>query len=69
MTDRKKNTRAFTKTNPDVPLYGELPPITRKNNNKKKGEAIHTWRPRKNTHDNSSTHYTDRRTSSCEFKV
>ena len=30
MTDRKKNTRAFAKTNPDIHLYGELPPVTRK---------------------------------------
>ena len=42
MTDRKKNTRAFARTNPDVPLYGELPTVTRKNNNKKKEDAIHT---------------------------
>ena len=30
MTDKKKTTRAFVKKNPDIPLYGELPPIVRK---------------------------------------
>ena len=30
MANRKKNTRAFAKTNPDIHLYGELPPVTRK---------------------------------------
>ena len=64
MTDKKKTTRAFVKTNPDIPLYGELPPVVRKNNNKKRGDAVHTWRPIENTHDNNSIHGTIKRTSS-----
>ena len=64
MADRKKNTRAFAKTNSDIPLYGELPPVVRKNNNKKKGDAIHTWRPIENDHDNNFVHGTIKRTSS-----
>ena len=42
MVDKRKNMRAFTKTNLDVPLNGELPPVTRKNIIRKKGRlSIH----------------------------
>ena len=37
MTARKKNIRAFAKTNPDIPLYGELPPVIRKTIIRRKG--------------------------------
>ena len=68
MADRKKNTRAFAKTNPNIPLYCELPPVVRKNNNKKKGDAIHTWRLIENMHDNKSIHGIIKRTSSLSSK-
>ena len=42
MTNREKNTRAFAKTNPDIPLYGELPPVVRKKTIRKRGmPSIH----------------------------
>ena len=68
MAYRKTNTIAFVKKNPNIPLYGELPLVVRKNNNKKKGYAIHTWRPIENTHDNNSIHGTIKRTSSLSFE-
>ena len=68
ITNRKKNTRAFAKTNLDILLYGELPPVVRKNNNKKKEDAVHTWRHVENAHDNNSVHGTIKRTSSLSFE-
>lgn len=46
MSDKRKNTRTFTKTNPEVSLYTELPHVGRKNQAKKKGDPNQTWKPR-----------------------
>ena len=64
MIHKKKTTRAFVKTNPGIPLYSELSLVVRKNNNKKRGDVVHTWRPIENTHDNNLVHSTIKRTSS-----
>ena len=64
MVDKRKNTRAYVKANPDIPLYEELPVGNRRNNTKKKGEAIHTWKPRENVHSNPLYHAASRETSS-----
>ena len=68
MDDKRKNTRAYAKENPDVFIYDEFPLVTRKNNNNKKGEVMQTWRPRDSAHDNPSNHNTSKRTSYLSSK-
>ena len=64
MADKRKNTRAYVKENLDIPLYKELHVVNRRNNTKKKGEAIHTWKPRENVHSDHLYHNNSRETSS-----
>ena len=52
MADRRKATRSYTEANFEVSLHEELPPVSRKNGYKKRGETGHTQRPRDNTHNN-----------------
>ena len=68
MVDKRKNTRAYVKGNLDIPLYEELPIVNRRNNSKKKDEAMHTWKPRDNVHSNPLYHNTSRETSSLSSK-
>ena len=43
MDDRRKNTRAYTRDNPDVAICTDLPHGGRKNLNKKKVDPNPTW--------------------------
>ena len=52
MANRRKDTRSYAKANLEIPLNEELPPPTRKNGQKKKGETSHTWRSKDNAHHN-----------------
>ena len=68
MADKRKNTMAYVKANPDIHLYKELPIVNRRNNTKKKGEVVHTWKPRDNVHSNPLYHNTIRETSSLSLE-
>ena len=46
IADKRKNTRAYTRANLDVPMYNDLPQGGRKNFNKKKADPNPTWKPR-----------------------
>ena len=63
MADKRKNTKDYVKENLDIPLYEELFVVNRRNNTKKKGEVVHTWRPKDNVHSNPLYHNTNRETS------
>ncbi len=49
-------------------MYEELHLLTRRNNNKKKGKVVHTWRPRDSVHDNPLYQNKSRETSSISSK-
>ena len=46
MADRRKNTRAYTRANPYIPMYTDLPQGGRRNLNKKKEDPNPTWKTR-----------------------
>ena len=64
MADRRKNTRAYTRANFDVPMYTDLPRGGRKNLNKKKADPNPTLKIRGNTSVNSQYQAVPRRESS-----
>ena len=68
MANKRKNTRSYVKANLDIPLYEELLVGKKRNNTKKKGEAIHTWKPRENIRSNPLYHNSSRETSSLSSK-
>ena len=49
MADRRKNTRAYTRANRDIPMYTDLPHGGRKNLNKKKVDTNPTCQTRGNS--------------------
>jgi hypothetical protein len=53
MADKRKNTRAYTRVNPDIPMHIYLPQAGRKNLNKKRIDPNPTWKPRSNVSVNS----------------
>lgn len=53
MANKRKNTRAYMRANPDVSMYTDLPQGCRKNQNKKKTDPNPTWKPRGNVPINS----------------
>ena len=53
MADKRKNTRAYMRANPNVPMYTDLPQGGRKNQNKKRIDPNPTWKPRGNAFINS----------------
>ena len=53
MVDKRKNTRAYMRANPNVTMYTNLPQGGRKNLNKKKIGPNPTWKPRSNVSVNS----------------
>lgn len=55
MAEKKKNTRAFTKNHPEIPLLSELPPGVKRNQNKKRSDSS-TWVPRSNLSPQSFSH-------------
>ena len=46
MAKKRKNTRAYTRANPDVPMYIDQPQGGRKNLNKKRADPKPTWKIR-----------------------
>ena len=55
MTEKRKNTRAFTKNHPEIPLLAELPLGVKRNQNKKRFDSS-TWVPRSNLSPQSLCH-------------
>ena len=53
MDDKKKNTRAYMRANPNVPMYIDLPQGGQKNLNKKRADSNPTWKPRSSVSVNS----------------
>lgn len=56
MDDKRNNTRSYRRENPDIPMYEELPPVTRTSWWKKKGEPSFASQPLGSTHAQPS-HY------------
>ena len=55
MAEKRKNTRAFTKNHPEIPLLAKLPSRVKKNQNKKRSDSS-TWVPRSNLSPQSLCH-------------
>ena len=70
MADRRKNTRAYTRANPNIPMYTNLPQGGRRNLNKKKAYPNPTWKARGSISVNSQYQPVARRESllSSELK-
>lgn len=68
MTDKRKNTRAYTRVNPNVPMYTDLPQVGRKNLSKKRMDTNPTWKPRGNVSVNSLQPMVGRESSSLSSK-
>ena len=64
MADRRKNTRAYTRANLDIPMYTDLPQGGRKNLNKKREDPNPTWKTRGSISVNSQYQPVARRESS-----
>ena len=60
MAEKRKNTRAFTKNHPEISLLSDLPPGTKRNQNKKRSDNS-TWVPRSNLSPQSLSHPTEER--------
>ena len=56
MDDKRKDTRSYAQENLEVPLYGELPLVGRRNGPKKKNESNYAWKPRDSAHSNLQCH-------------
>ena len=62
--NRRKNKRAYTRANPNVPMCTDLPHGGRKNLNKKKLDQNSSWKTRGSTSINSQYQLVARRESS-----
>ena len=68
MANRRKNTRAYTRANPGIPMYTNLPQGGRKNLNKKRVDPNPTWKTRGSISVNSQYKPIARRESSLSSK-
>ena len=68
MADRRKNTRAYTRANPNIPMYTDLPQGGRRNLNKKKANPNPTWKTKGSNSVNYQYQPVARRESSLSFK-
>ena len=69
MADGRKNTRAYTRANPDIPMYTNLPQGGRRNLNKKKADPNPTWKTKGSISVNSQYQPVARRGSSLSSEL
>ena len=68
MADRRKNTRAYTRANPNIPMYTDLPQGGRKNLNKKRVDPNPMWKTRGSISMNSQYQLVARRECSLSYE-